>query len=159
MTLLDIQAMEGGLASVRYVLDSEIMRIEVTSQDGPGPDKAAEGPVMAQRDNQYHVAAPLSGDLWIIYVQPGELVHAGQELFNLSIMKQEKAVTAPVAGQVKRVLKQADFRNTRRMTPVRAGELIVELAPLPSICPACRQPQPVDYLPFCPFCGAPMGED
>jgi pyruvate carboxylase len=108
------------------------------------------------------VAAPLSGDLWVIYVEPGDLVQPGQELFNISIMKQEKAVTATIAGQVKRVLKHADFKATRRMTPVRAGELIVELAPLTSqssvICLACRHPlpQPLENFSFCPFCGASM---
>jgi pyruvate carboxylase len=68
-------------------------------------------------------------------------------------------VTAAIAGQVKRVLKEADFKTTRRMTPVRAGELIVELAPLPNLCPACRQPLPLEHLRFCPFCGAAMGEE
>jgi pyruvate carboxylase len=160
MTLLDIQAQESnGLVSVRFVLDSEIMRVEVPVRDGPGPEQAADGPTLAQRDNPYHVAAPVSGDLWVMYVRPGDLVRPGQELFNLSIMKQEKAVTATIAGQVKRVLKQADFKTTRRMTPVRAGELIVELAPLPNLCLACRQPLPLEHLPYCPFCGAAMGEE
>ena len=160
MTILDIQAPEeaGGLASVRFVLDSEIMRVEAPTRSGPEPASTG-GPALAQRDNPYHVAAPLSGDLWVMYVQPGDLVRPGQELFNLSIMKQEKAVTAAIAGQVKRVLKHADFKNTRRMTPVRAGELIVELDPLPNICQACHQPLPLEHLPFCPFCGASMGAE
>jgi pyruvate carboxylase len=159
MTILDIQVQDpGGPATVRYVLDSEIMQIEVSTQDGPETGRTAEGPIQAQRDNPYHVAAPLNGDLWVMYVQPGDLVRPGQELFNISIMKQEKAVTATIAGQVTRVLKEADFKTTRRMTPVRAGELIVELGPLPNACPSCRQHLPLEYLPFCPFCGAPMGE-
>ncbi|MDR2934562.1 MAG: pyruvate carboxylase, partial [Candidatus Adiutrix sp.] len=160
MTLLYIQVQEpSGRASVRLVLDSETMRVEVPTRTKPGPEQTADGTVMAQRDNPYHVAAPVSGDLWVVYVRPGDLVRPGQELFNLSIMKQEKAVTAAVAGQVKRVLKEADFKTTRRMTPVRAGELIVELAPLPDLCQACRQPLPLEHLPFCPFCGAAMGEE
>jgi len=159
MTLLDIQAPEpDSPASVRFVLDSEIMRLEVPTGE-PGSERAATGPTLAQRDNPYHVAAPLSGDLWVLYVKPGDLVHPGQELFNLSIMKQEKAVTAAIAGQVKRVLKEADFKTTRRMTPVRAGELIVELAPLPHFCPACGQALPLEDLPYCPFCGGAMGEE
>jgi len=160
MTLLDIQAPEpDSPASVSFVLDSEIMRAEALDLGEPGSSRAAGGPVLAQRDNPYHVAAPLSGDLWVMYVKPGDLVHPGQELFNISIMKQEKAVTAAIAGQVKRVLKEADFKTTRRMTPVRAGELIVELGPLPNLCPACRQPLPLEYLPYCPFCGAAMGAE
>jgi pyruvate carboxylase len=40
------------------------------------------------------------------------------------------------------------------MTPVRAGELIVELGPLPHFCNTCRKPLPIDELSFCPYCGA-----
>lgn len=36
-------------------------------------------------------------------------------------MKQEKAVLAPVAGIVKRVLKTADYKETRKMETVREG--------------------------------------
>ena len=31
-----------------------------------------------------------------MYVHPGDIVEEGEELFNVSIMKQEKAVLAPV---------------------------------------------------------------
>lgn len=53
--------------------------------------------------NKHHVAAPSNGDLWVMYVHPGDVVKAGEELFNVSIMKQEKAVLAPIDGMVKRV--------------------------------------------------------
>jgi pyruvate carboxylase len=136
------------------------MHTDVSLRDGGSREPApADGPTLARRDNPYHVAAPLSGDLWVMYVRPGDLVRAGQELFNLSIMKQEKAVTAPIDGQVIRVLKRADFKTTKQMTPVKAGELIVELAPPPNLCPACRKALPLDHLPFCPFCGASMAEE
>ena len=87
----------------------------------------------------------------------------GEELFNVSIMKQEKAVLAPVAGIVKRVLKTADYKETRKMETVREGELIVELGPVPRICTneACSRPLPMNDIEFCPYCGetAAAGSD
>jgi pyruvate carboxylase len=158
LSMRDIQPPdEHGVTMVRYVLDSEIMRTEVAvSQPQARPGGA--GPAMAQADNPHHVAAPSNGDLWVMYVKPGEIVSAGQELFNISIMKQEKAVVAPLDGMVKKVLKRADFKTTKQMVPVRAGELIVELAPLPHLCPACRKPLPIDELSYCPYCGAVVND-
>jgi pyruvate carboxylase len=42
------------------------------------------------------------------------------------------------------------------MVPVREGELIVELGPVPAVCrnPECGKPLPADTFTFCPFCGA-----
>ena len=154
MLVRDIQPVDDqGVAVVRYVLDSEIMRSEVAVAQ-PSGQAAAGGPVMAQRDNPFHVAAPSNGDLWVMYVQPGDVVSAGEEIFNIAIMKQEKAVCAPIDGLVKKVLKKADFKNTKQMVPVRAGELIVELAPLPHFCNSCRKPLPIADLSYCPYCGA-----
>jgi pyruvate carboxylase len=110
---------------------------------------------MADSHNQYHVAAPSSGDLWVMYVGPGDIVKKGEELFNISIMKQEKAVSAPMDGIVKRVLKTADYKETKKMLPVREGELIIELGPVPRLCsnPACGQPLSGTGFVFCPLCG------
>ena len=84
------------------------------------------------------------------------IVKAGEELFNVSIMKQEKAVLAPVDGVVTRVLKTADFKENKQMVSVREGELLVELGPVPRICSneACAQPIPMDNVSFCPYCGS-----
>ncbi len=158
MLLRDIQPPDDhGVSMVRYVLDSEIMRSEVAvaqPSGQPSGQAAAGGPVMAQGDNPFHVAAPSNGDLWVMYVKPGDVVSAGQEIFNIAIMKQEKAVCSPLDAMVKKVLKKADFKKTKRMVPVRAGELIVELAPLPHFCNACRKPLPIAELSYCPYCGA-----
>jgi pyruvate carboxylase len=155
MMIRDIQKPDAhGISMVRYVLDSEIMRTEVAVAKPAGAAEAKNGPVMARAGDPCHVAAPSSGDLWVIYVQPGDVVAAGQELFNISIMKQEKAVVSTMDGLVKRVLKKADFRTTKQMVAVQAGELIVELAPLPHFCPSCRKPLPIGELSFCPYCGA-----
>jgi pyruvate carboxylase len=55
---------------------------------------------------------------------------------------------------VKKIHKTADFKHTKQMVPVRAGELIVELAPIPSRCQSCQEPMPAPNLRFCPHCGA-----
>ncbi len=110
---------------------------------------------MADPNDPYQVASPSNGDLWVMYVHPGDVVKVGEELFNVSIMKQEKAVCASVAGIVKRVLKTADFKENKQMVSVAEGELIVELGPVPKICPneACRQPLAMENAMFCPYCG------
>jgi pyruvate carboxylase len=148
---------------VRYVLDSEIMGHSVNvggvtpvTSLGSVPGAAPE----AQKGNPFHIAAPMNGDLWVMYVKEGDVVHEGQELFNLSIMKQEKAVLAKVPGLVKKVHKTADFQSTKQMVPVRAGELIVELAPVPPVCGKCGKFLPLDRtISFCPFCGGDVYDD
>ncbi|WP_165065644.1 pyruvate carboxylase [Desulfovibrio sp. ZJ200] len=148
---------ELGVSVCRYVLDSEIMSCEVQVSRPSG--SSAKGTLMADPANPYHVAAPSNGDLWVMYIHPGEVVKAGEELFNVSIMKQEKAVLAPVDGIVKRVLKTADFKENKQMVSVREGELIVELGPVPRVCrnEACGQPIPMDNAAFCPYCGSRVG--
>lgn len=143
---------ENGISLVRYVLDSEIISSEVqAAKSGAG----GKGNVAkADPDNPYHVAAPSNGDLWVTYVKPGKTVKKGDDLFNISIMKQEKAVLSPMDGVVKRVLKTANYSETKQMIPVREGELIVELGPIPASCDACGKPLPADGFTFCPYCGA-----
>ena len=145
---------DAGVVICRYVLDSEIMSCEVQVAQPTG--QKAKGLTMADPANKFHVASPSNGDLWVMYVHPGDIVKAGEELFNVSIMKQEKAVLAPVDGVVKRVLKTADFKENKQMVSVREGELLVELGPVPRICSneACAQPIPMDNDSFCPYCGS-----
>ena len=157
MRLLSIDPVnEEGLAAVRYVLDSEILKEDVRL--GTGAAKRA-GVVMADPDVAGQVASPRKADLWIVHVAPGDIVRKGQELFNVSIMKQEKAVCAPVDGIVLRVLKTADFARTRRMVPVEEGELIVELGPVPRICPKCGAPAGDRAALFCGQCGGRLSGD
>jgi Pyruvate carboxylase len=103
---------DAGISICRYVLDSEFMSCEVQVRQPSG--NGAKSTLMADTANKYHVAAPSNGDLWVMYVHPGDVVKAGEELFNVSIMKQEKAVLAPIDGMVKRVLKTADFKETSK---------------------------------------------
>ncbi len=154
MTLISISPLaESGSCIVRYVLDSELMSYEV--QIGTPKNSETKGALRADPNNIYHVGAPSSGDLWIMYVHPGDIVKKGDELFNVSIMKQEKSVLAPVDGIVKRVFKNADYRSSKKMVPVKEGELLVELAPAPLTCanPACGKAISLDDAQFCPHCG------
>ena len=146
-------ANDAGESMVRFVLDSEIFSQLI--KVAPPKNGGAGGAVMADPADKYQVGAPSNGDLWVMYVHPGDIVEEGEELFNVSIMKQEKAVLAPVAGIVKRVLKTADYKETRKMETVREGELIVELGPVPRICTneACSRPLPMNDIEFCPYCG------
>ena len=147
-----------GTVFMRINYDSEFVSHEIkVSEPVTGGDP---GIAMADPANLWHVAAPSNGDMWVMCVRPGAPVKAGQELFNISIMKQEKAVLAPADGMVKRILKSADYKITRKMTPVKEGELIVELAPLPRICSNshCAKPLPSMVLNYCPWCGCSLAE-
>jgi len=152
LSLLDISRPEAsGLSTVRYVLDSEILSHQVqvaAAQNGP-----AAKVEMADPNNPYHVGAPVSGDLWVMHVSPNDYIKTGEELFNISVMKQEKTVAAPMDAMVKRVIKNADYANDRKMVPVKEGELLVELAPVTKNCPTCRLPVGEEHFKFCPNCG------
>ncbi len=145
-----------GISVCRYVLDSEIMVTDVQVKE-PSTG-ASKGVPKADPNNPQHVAAPSNGDLWVMYVHPGDVVKKGEELFNVSIMKQEKAVLAPMDGVVTRVLKTADYKESKQMISVVEGELIVELGPVPKMChnEACGHPIPMDGITFCPYCGEPV---
>ncbi|UZP68261.1 pyruvate carboxylase [Desulfovibrio mangrovi] len=147
---------KSGKSVVRYVLDSEMLSYDVQvalpqEEEGIGYEKA-------DKNNKNHVAAPSNGDLWVMYVHPGDLVKKGEELFNISIMKQEKAVLAPVDGMVVRVVKTADFKENKVMVPVKEGELLVELGPVPRRCAneECQRPLTTEGGGFCPFCGVKL---
>jgi len=145
-----------GMRVCRYVLDSEIMSHDVQVSAPLQAD--SKGMEKADPANPFHVPAPSNGDLWIMYVHPGDMVKKGEELFNISIMKQEKAVLAPVDGIVLRILKTADYKETRQMVSVRENELIVELGPVPRICSneACARPITLEGTAFCPYCGGAL---
>ncbi|MBW2108990.1 MAG: pyruvate carboxylase, partial [Deltaproteobacteria bacterium] len=141
-----------GMSVVQYILDSEIFRHQVKVKEAAA-SAAAATVELADPKNKYHVSAPSNGDLWVMHVQAGDIVKKGEELFNISIMKQEKAVLAPVDGMVKRVLKFANYQEDRKMIPVKEGELLVELGPAPETCPTCRKDIITEESRFCPFCG------
>jgi len=140
-----------GISVVRYELNSESFFYPVkVAQSSKTRDHGAQ---MADEKNPCHIAAPSNGDLWVVYVSPGDVVKKGEELFNITIMKQEKSVLSPVDGVVKRVVKFADYKNDKKMVPVKTGELIMELGPVPQKCQSCSEPVAGESFQFCPFCG------
>jgi len=154
-TLLDIAAPDSrGMSVVRYVLDAEILSHQV--QVAEPAAAAAAALEMADSENPYHIAAPCNGDLWVMHVGPGDFVKPGQEVLNISVMKQEKSVGSPVEGVVKRVLKNADYFEDKKMVPVKEGELLVELMPAGRTCPKCKEPLSAEDFHFCPWCGYGM---
>ena len=152
LRILDIpEPDENGMVDVRYAYDSEILSHQVKVKEPVGAKKGAVE--MADASNEYHLASPSAGDLWVMHVSPGDVVKQGEEVFNISIMKQEKAVLSPVSGVVKRVLKSANFQEDKKMVPVVEGELLVELGPAPTTCSKCDTAIALDECRFCPNCG------
>lgn len=155
MEILDIAPADpAGVSLVRYALDDETFAYPV--QVAEATCAAIDALEMADRDNPGHVGSPSTGDLWVMYVQPGDIVKKGEELFNITIMKQEKAVLAAMDGIVERVLKTADFKHDKKMVPVLEGELLVVLGPVPNKCASCQTPVKDENFRFCPQCGAPV---
>ena len=76
----------------------------------------------------------------------------------IALNKQERSVLSPVNGIVKRVVKTADFKKDHRMVPVLEGELIVELSPVPKLCPKCAYPITDEQSRFCPNCGTKISD-
>ncbi|MCG2794300.1 MAG: pyruvate carboxylase [Actinomycetia bacterium] len=139
-----------GISQVRYTLNGEIFThpVKVAEATGREPEQLE----LVDKENPYHAGAPSNGDLWVMYVRPGDVVSKGDELFNITIMKQEMAVLSTVDGIVKRVLKFADYKNDKKMVSVHEGELIVELGPVPRTCPGCGYPVTGEDFQFCPQC-------
>jgi pyruvate carboxylase len=143
------------MSLVRYMLDAETFSYPVKVAEASKASSKAS--LMADRDNPFHVPCPSNGDLWIMYVSPGDIVKKGEELFNITIMKQEKAVLSPMDAVVKRVVKTANYKEDKKMIPVREGELIVELGEIPRQCAGCGHPMAGEAYQFCPMCGTRIG--
>ncbi len=157
-TLLDITAPDHqGMSVVRYVLDAEILSHQVKVAEAL-LGATSNSHEVADPENPFHVAAPCNGDLWVMHVSPGDFVRPGQELFNISVMKQEKSVFSTVEGLVKRVLRNADYFEDKKMVPVKEGELLIELISVQKACASCKQPLANDDFHYCPYCGHGMEE-
>ncbi len=140
-----------GMSEIRYTLNGESFThtVKVAEATGSGAGILE----MADRNDPCQVAAPSAGDLWIMYVKPGDIVRKGEELFNITIMKQEKSVLSPMDGMVERVVKVADYKYDKKMVPVLEGELLVVLGPIPRRCTSCEAPIKDETFKFCPACG------
>jgi len=142
---------EQGICTVRYTVDNENVSYQVKVREGSSSER--DSVEMADLKNEYHIASPSNGDLWVMHVRAGDHVKQGEEICNISIMKQEKSVYAAKAGMVKRVLKNANYQEDKIMVPVKEGELLVELGPVESCCPTCKAPVGSADYKFCPGCG------
>jgi pyruvate carboxylase len=150
--ILDIpEPDEDGICDVRYIYDSERLSHQVRLAEAQEGGKKTVA--MADPKNPGHVGSPSTGELWVTHAKAGDLVKKGEELFNISIMKQEKAVLAPDDGMVLKVYKTANFQQDKIMVPVLEGELIMEVGPPPKQCDECKAPIPLDDCKFCPNCG------
>ncbi len=109
---------EQGLSMVRYTVDNESVSYQVKVREGVASER--DSVEMADHKNPYHIASPSNGDLWVMHVRAGDHVKLGEEICNISIMKQEKSVYAPTAGLVKRVLKNANYQEDKIMEIGRA---------------------------------------
>lgn len=143
-----------GMSDVRYTLDGELFSHSIKTNEATG--KTGGAIEMADKNNPFQVGSPSKGDLWIMYVKPGDVVKKGEELFNITIMKQEKAVLSPMDGVVQRVLKVADYKHDKKMTPVQEGELLVVLGPPMEKCGKCGAPVKDSGFAFCPQCGGAL---
>ena len=152
LSIMDISAADpAGNCVVRYGLDSEFFSDQIKVSEGTGA--AASEILLADEKDPYQVGAPCNGDLWVMHVQPGKAVRKGEELFNISVMKQEKSVLSPVDGMVREIHKFADYQADRKMVPVKEGELLVSLAPASGSCAKCGYQLDNDSMRFCPACG------
>ncbi|MFP4658219.1 MAG: biotin/lipoyl-containing protein, partial [Desulfonatronovibrionaceae bacterium] len=158
LNIMDISAPDAsGNSVVRYALDSEFFTEQIKVAEPAG---VADSSVrMADPGDPYQVGSPCNGDLWVVHVQPGDAVRQGEEIFNISVMKQEKAVLSPVDGVVREVHKFADYQANRRMVPVKEGELIISLAPSAGSCPECGYQLDNEKMRFCPQCGMHQGSE
>jgi pyruvate carboxylase len=145
---------EQGNSVVRYSVDSEAISVAVKVREGIAADR--DSVEMADPKNIYHIASSSNGDLWVMHVRQGDMVKKGEEICNISIMKQEKSIYSPVDGMVKRVIKNANYQEDKIMVPVKEGELLVELGPTQSVCPTCKAPIANEEFKFCPSCGQKM---
>jgi pyruvate carboxylase len=112
------EADEKGVRSVMTLLNGQLRSIAVRDKSISVESKAAE---KADASKPGHVGAPFSGVV-TLQVEEGAKVDAGQSVASIEAMKMEAAITAPVAGTVRRLA----IPKTQQ---VDAGDLLVEIEP------------------------------
>lgn len=105
-----------GIRTVMVRINGQLRPVFVRDKNAVVETQAAEKADPAQVG---HVAAPFSGAV-TVKVAVGDEVIAGQPVASIEAMKMEAAITAPVAGVVKRLA----FVKTMQ---VEAGDLILEI--------------------------------
>ena len=149
---------QNGVVQVSFQLNHEFMRYQIQLE--PSRVVGDEGRLQADPTNPNHVAALSNGDLWVVHVREGDIVKKGEELCNISIMKQEKGIFAARDAVVKKVYIQADFQNEGTMASVQEGDLILELDDVSRRCPGCEKllPTNLNGARFCAYCGSDLGD-
>jgi pyruvate carboxylase len=110
------EADDKGMRTVMATLNGQLRPVFVRDRHIVVESKAAE---KADPTRPGQVAAPFSGVVTLQVVE-GETVAAGQTIASIEAMKMEAAITAPIAGTVRRLA----IPKTQQ---VDAGDLIVEL--------------------------------
>ncbi|WGK69413.1 pyruvate carboxylase [Candidatus Haliotispira prima] len=151
---------ESNMILVGFQLNHELVRCEVQVEQNRSVSGGEERR-SADPNDPNHVGALSNGDLWVVHVAEGDVVRKGQELCNISIMKQEKGIFAKRDGVVKKVHISANFKKTSKMVSVREGDLILELGDISQQCPSCVKPLPEDlrHGSFCPYCGVALQQN
>jgi pyruvate carboxylase len=110
------EADDKGMRTVMTTMNGQLRPVFVRDRSVSVQAKSAE---KADPSKPGHVAAPFSGVV-TLQVEEGAVVAAGQAVASIEAMKMEAAITAPIAGTVRRVA----IPKTQQ---VDAGDLIVEL--------------------------------
>ncbi len=145
---------KNGTRRIRYKLDHEVFVEEIQVEKRAAEKRGIE---MADESDPYQIGAPFDADLWLVHKKAGDNVKAGEEIFNLALMKVEYGITSPVDGVVKRVPVFADYKADKKMVPVTKGQLLMELALPHKRCANCSEP--VDEKDkYCSNCGKSLDE-
>jgi pyruvate carboxylase len=110
------EADDRGMRTVMATLNGQLRPISVRDRSVAADIPAAE---KADRSNPDHVPAPFAGVVTLA-VAEGEEVEAGQTVATIEARKMEAAITAPKAGQVKRLA-------IGKVQQVEGGDLLIEL--------------------------------
>ncbi len=145
---------ENGTRRIRYKLDHEVFVEEIQVEKRAAEKKGIE---MADESDPYQIGAPFDADLWLVHKKAGDNVKAGEEIFNLALMKVEYGITSPVDGVVKRVPVFADYKVDKKMVPVTKGQLLMELALPHERCVNCNE-QIDKKDKYCSNCGKSLNK-
>ena len=145
---------ENGTRRIRYKLDHEVFVEEIQVEKRAAEKKGIE---MADESDPYQIGAPFDADLWLVHKKAGDNVKAGEEIFNLALMKVEYGITSPVDGVVKRVSVFADYKVDKKMVPVVKGQLLMELALPHERCANCNE-QIDKKDKYCSNCGESLNK-
>ena len=109
---------DDGLRTVYFELNGHSRQVSVRdrSRASAAPERRK-----AERDNEKHVGASMSGLVITVHVKLGDQVAAGAPLLTLEAMKMETVVRAPHAGRVAELLAVVK-------SAVRVGDLLAVLA-------------------------------